>query len=132
RHYLDAREILGPLLEVEGQGAGNVLLDLERGQGIAAVTPDHCADLQGGNLDESRERTDLAEAEVPPLREVGDLDLHRQPGDVRDQLLSVAVEDWPSRSLDAHVAKLVVLRGAQQLLAVQDLQRPEPEEEGRE
>src|SRR5207249_11078678 len=78
------------------------------------------------------ERAKLAETDVALFREVRDPDLHRQPGSVRDELLSVAVQDRPPRRLDPDVTKLVVLRRAQKLLAVEDLQRPEPEEQRRE
>ena len=43
--------------------------------------------------------------------------------------LAVPIEDRAARSLDADVAALVVLSGAEQLLAVQDLERPESQEE---
>ena len=43
--------------------------------------------------------------------------------------VAVAVEHWTARRLDPDRAQLVVLRDAQILVARQDLQSPQPEEE---
>ena len=90
------------------------------------------ADLAGGNVQHPRELTDLAQANAAPLREVRAPDLDGGPRDVRDQHLAVPIEDRAARSLHADVAALVVLSRAEQLLAVQDLERPESQEERRE
>ena len=79
-------------------------------------------ELQGGNSKHPGKGPDLAQADTPPLRQVCDLDLHPEPGDVRDEPLPIPVEDRAARRLDPHVAQLVVLCSAQQLIAVQDLQ----------
>ena len=78
------------------------------------------------------ERADLAQPHAAPLRQVGRPDLHRRARDVRHEHVAVAVEDRAARRLHADVAALVVLRGAQELLAVQHLQRPEAQKEDRE
>jgi hypothetical protein len=43
--------------------------------------------------------------------------------------LPIAVENRPTRRLQSDVAALIVLRGAQELFAVQDLQGPQAQEE---
>ena len=51
------------------------------------------------------------------------------PGTFVTSGIAVAIEDRAARSRHAHVAALVVLRRAQELLAVQDLERPQAQEE---
>ena len=122
RRDLDAREVLGTLLQIEDLRLSGTVLHLDRRQRIAAVLADRGADLAGGNVQHPCELTDLAQANAAALREVRAPDLDGGPRDVRDQHLAVPIEDRTARSLHADVAALVVLSRAEQLLAVQDLE----------
>ena len=126
---LHAREVLGALLQIEDLRLGRTVLHLDRRERIAAVLADSGADLVRGNVQHPRELPDLAQANAAALRKVRAPDLDGGPRDVRDQHLAVPIEDRTARSLHADVAALVVLSGAEQLLAVQDLERPESQEE---
>src|SRR4029077_960436 len=122
RRDLDAREVLGTLLQIEDLRLTGTVLHLDRRQRIAAVLAHRGADLAGRDVQQPRELTDLAETNTTPLREVRAPDLDGGPRDVRDQHLAVPIEDRTARSLHTDVAALVVLSRAEQLLAVQDLE----------
>ena len=93
------------------------------------MAPDRRADLVGREPEDSGERTDLAQAHAAPLRQVGRPDLDGAAGDIRHEHFPVAIQDRATRSLHADVPALIVLRRAQELLAVQDLQRPQTKKE---
>ena len=59
-------------------------------------------------------------------------DLHDRRDAGRDELAAVAVHDVAARRLDADLAHAVLARLADVLLARQDLQEPQPEEDDRE
>src|SRR4029077_11431352 len=75
RRDLDAREVLGTLLQVEDLRLSGTVLHLDRRQRIAAVLAHRGADLASGNVEHARELTDLAQANAAPLREVRAPDL---------------------------------------------------------
>ena len=66
------------------------------------------------------------------LGQAGGADLDDDRAAVRHDRLAVAVDDVPARRLDALLADLVVVRLGEVLVAGEDLQVPEPEEDDRE
>ncbi len=129
RHDLDTVEVFRPLFEVEDLRSGRTVLDPDRRERIVPLASDRCADLVRRDAEDSRERADLVQSHTAALRQVRRPDLDCASGNVRHEDVAVAIEDRAPRRLHADVSTLVVLRRAQKLLAVQDLQRPEPEKE---
>ncbi len=66
------------------------------------------------------------------LRDLGREDLHDRGGARLDERLAVAVDDVAARRLDLDLAHAVVARLADVVVAGQDLEEPEPEEDDRE
>ena len=105
-------------------------LDGDRRERIGALRIDLTRELSRCDVEHARQPPDLC---VPALlRHVADPELHRCSRDVRDDDVPVAVEDRPTRRIDAHEAELVVLSCVEVARPRQHLQRPEPEEEHRE
>src|SRR5438128_1023974 len=127
-HDVHPVEVLRALTQVAGQSRAHTRFDRDGRERVVAVPPKLEADLPDRDVQKTPEGAQLSLPQVSALRKVGLPDLHGQSRNVRHQDVPVAVEDRPTRPGDPNVATLVVLRGAQQLLAVQDLERPEPEE----
>jgi hypothetical protein len=104
-------------------------LDRHRRQWIALARRDSGEHLLHGDVENLRERTELCEAGVPRLRQVGRPQLDGRSVDVVHKHVSVAVENRRARGIDTQRAQLVVPRGAQVLVPCEDLQRPEAQEE---
>jgi hypothetical protein len=66
------------------------------------------------------------------VRQPGGVDLHGERGGVRDQHVSVAVEDLSSRRRHRQGAHAVLRRGGHVPVGVQHLERPQPEQEDAE
>ena len=129
---LDAREIVPALLQVTDLELSRTVLDRHRREQVVAVAPQRAADVDRRHQQDARELAQLAQAGASILRQVGLPDLHGGARNVRHEWEAVAIDDRAPRRLDAYVPALVVLRRPQQLLAVEDLQGPEPQEERRE
>ena len=119
---LDAGEVVGSLLQVSLLQRRDAGLDRYRRQEVVAVAAQRRADLSDGHFQDTRELAQLAETGVLALGEIGLRDLNDQTGDVDHERTSLAVPDRSAGRRHAQLAALVVLRGAKQLLAVQDLQ----------
>ncbi len=120
------------LVQVVDLLLANGCLDGDRRQRVGLPRGDLAGELGRGDAQDPREAADdLAPASFDPGH-VADPELHRGPGDVRDDDAPVAIENRPPWRLDAYEAQLVVLGRLQVVLAREHLQRPEPEEEDAE
>ena len=117
----------------EGDGvAGNVVLDRDRRQRVELLLLELLQNVRERHAEHVRQPLKLVAA-VPPLGgQVRRPDADRRDGAVVDEQLSVAIEDLAAGRLDAHLAELVVARGAQVVVAGEHLQRPEPQDQQRE
>ena len=86
-------------------------------------------DLLAGHPRHRGEPVELVASLGSRRRQVLWPDLDRQLGAVRHQDLAVPVEDVPPRRLDADLADAVVVRLGEVLVALKDLDVPEPEEQ---
>ena len=118
---LHAGEVVGAFLQVADLCLAHTLLDLDRGERVASVATERPADVDCRHVQDAPERAELAQPCGSILREVRLPDHDGRPGHVRDEHLPVAVEDRATGRFLAYFAPLVVLRGTEQLLAVQDL-----------
>ena len=154
---LDAREGVLALLEVVEDVVGDVLLDRDvRVRDLGVLLGDRAADRRQPQDPVARHRTFLPrgrdpehrrqaavqpsvlERGVPEVRggerhrEVGRRDLNRDRTLRVDQDAAVAIEDLPARRGHVDVPDPVDARLRQVLVAGQDLEEPQPEEDDRE
>ena len=103
------------------------VLDGDRRERVAAVLLDLRGDVGERDLEDPREAAQLLVGAV--LRKVGGPDLHGRRVRVLDEDAAVAVLDRAARRVQAKQAELVVLRGDEELVPGEHLQRPQADEE---
>jgi hypothetical protein len=122
-----ARELVLPLAEVEELCARDVLLHHDRVERVVRALVDLARDLGRRHFQHLAETLQHLVAAL--LREVRGPELDRDPRRVPDEDAPLAIADHPARRLDSNRAQLVVLRSAEVLVAGEDLERPEPQEQ---
>ena len=120
---LDVEDGVQPDVGLERDGAERQQLD---------VLADLAADRLRLHVESEGQAPDLTPATIGLGRDAFGSDLHRQRRAVVDQHRSVAIHDPAARRLDLDLAHAVVVRLRQVMVAGQDLEVPEPEEDDRE
>ena len=126
---LDARELVPAFPDVVDDWLVDADLDRDRRQRVALALGDPGQHLADRDVHDARKPLQLVLARAPRLRQVGRVELESRAGTVVDERHAVPVEDHAARRFDADRAQLVVLCDAEVLVACQDLERPQPQEE---
>src|SRR5262245_34704394 len=126
-HAREARLVLAQVIDLVDREA--LLQDDGPARRRAAATPQGPAELPHGHVRDRGELLELAGALPPRRGEVLRRDLDRELGPVVDQDLAVPVEDVAAGGLNADLTDPVVVGLVPVLVAGENLDVPEPQEE---
>ncbi len=135
RGYFDARELVGSLKNVRAREAADVLPDDHRVERVGLPT---LVDAPGKRAERDVEHVREPLHHLIAVRLLAGLGKIRRPDhddateSVADEHGAVTVENGTSRSLQAHGANLVVPGNPKEIVAGEDLKRPQAQQEQRE